>query len=150
MMKIHMLRKSNGKNGVWKMNKYQEALDFIIINSCPSHVRCVDCNIEKNCNNLVKNKIDILQELVDKQEKYKWHDLIKDHNDKPQKDGFVLVMFKGEYKPIVVSCLNGEFGEYVNFQHFELDECPTESYFEFYEDNGEEIIAWRYIDEFER
>ena len=48
------------------MNKYQESLDFIVKNSCPTHKACGECEINKRCNNLVKPHIDRLQELAEK------------------------------------------------------------------------------------
>lgn len=47
------------------MNKYQEALDFIVKSSCPSKHFCRECPGEKGCNSLAKDKIDILQELIE-------------------------------------------------------------------------------------
>lgn len=52
---------------VMKMeNKYQEALDYIVKNSCNKRVACNECDIQNICNSLAKGKIDTLQELVDK------------------------------------------------------------------------------------
>ena len=48
------------------MNKYYESLDFIVKNSCPSHMSCKQCHMNKICNNLVKPHIDRLQELVER------------------------------------------------------------------------------------
>lgn len=47
------------------MNKCQESLDFIVKNSCPSHMSCKECHMNKICNNLVKSHIDRIQELID-------------------------------------------------------------------------------------
>lgn len=49
------------------MNKYQESLKFIVENSCPRKTYCKKCDFEKYCNSLVKQHIDDLQELVDKE-----------------------------------------------------------------------------------
>lgn len=52
---------------VMKMkNKYQEALDYIVKNSCNKRVACNECDIQNICNSLAKSKVDTLQELVDK------------------------------------------------------------------------------------
>lgn len=52
---------------VMKMeNKYQEALDYIVENSCNKRVACNECDIQNICNSLAKSKVDTLQELVDK------------------------------------------------------------------------------------
>lgn len=49
------------------MNKYKEALDYIVKNSCPMKTCCSECKINKSCNSLAKDRINILQKLVDKQ-----------------------------------------------------------------------------------
>lgn len=53
------------------MNKYQEALDNIIISSCPIAIKskepCSSCKINKTCNALAKDWVDTLQELIDKE-----------------------------------------------------------------------------------
>lgn len=49
------------------MNKYKEALDYIVKNSCPMKTCCSECKINKSCNSLAKDRINILQELVDKE-----------------------------------------------------------------------------------
>lgn len=53
------------------MNKYQEALNNLIINSCPvaigSKEPCSSCKYNKICNALARDWIDTLQELVDKE-----------------------------------------------------------------------------------
>lgn len=90
-----------------------------------------------------------IKELIDKQAKYNWHDLTKDSNDLPKENGYVMAMFKGETKPYVIYCLNGEFGEHVDFVHFELEGNPVETYFEFYDPDVDEVLAWKYIEEFE-
>lgn len=51
------------------MNKYQEALDFIVKNSCPTHNCCSECNIKKSCNCEAKEYIDVLQKLIDKSDR---------------------------------------------------------------------------------
>lgn len=48
------------------MNKYQEALDKIVENSCPQKTNCRVCKIKKSCNASAKECVDKLQELVDK------------------------------------------------------------------------------------
>lgn len=48
------------------MNKYQEALDFIERNSCPQKKACNECDFRRFCNSIAKEKLDVLQELVDK------------------------------------------------------------------------------------
>ena len=49
------------------MNKYQKSLDYIVKNSCPMKTCCSECKINKSCNSLAKDRINILQELVDKE-----------------------------------------------------------------------------------
>lgn len=62
------------------MNKYQETLNHIEV-FLPKKVECaID--------------VETLQELVDKQEKYKWHDLRKNPNDLPKDRDWVLAVFK--------------------------------------------------------
>lgn len=52
---------------VMKMkNKYQEALDYIVKNSCNKRVACNECDIQSICNSYAKSRVDTLQELVDK------------------------------------------------------------------------------------
>lgn len=48
------------------MNKYQESLNFIIKNSCHKKITCKECDFEKYCNSIAKEKFDNLQELVEK------------------------------------------------------------------------------------
>lgn len=48
------------------MNKYQESLNLIIKNSCHKKITCKECDFEKYCNSIAKEKFDNLQELVDK------------------------------------------------------------------------------------
>ena len=49
------------------MNKYQESLNLIIKNSCHKKITCKECDFEKYCNSIAKEKFDNLQELVDKE-----------------------------------------------------------------------------------
>jgi len=53
------------------MNKYQEALNNLIINSClvaiGSKEPCSSCKYNKICNTLARGWIDTLQELMDKE-----------------------------------------------------------------------------------
>ena len=48
------------------MNKYQDALDFIEKNSCHQKKACNECDFNRICNSFAKEKLDVLQELVDK------------------------------------------------------------------------------------
>lgn len=45
--------------------EYQEALNKIVENSCPKRINCQSCEISSSCNSLMKDEIDILQELID-------------------------------------------------------------------------------------
>lgn len=47
-------------------NKYQEALNYIVRNSCYKKTICSECNMHNNCHIPAKRDVDILQELVDK------------------------------------------------------------------------------------
>ena len=47
-------------------NKYQEALNYIVRNSCYKKTICSECNMHNNCHIPAKRYVDILQELVDK------------------------------------------------------------------------------------
>ena len=47
-------------------SKYQEALDYIVKNSCNKRVACNECDIQNICNSSAKSRVDNLQELVDK------------------------------------------------------------------------------------
>ncbi len=49
------------------MNKYQESLNLIIKNSCHKKTTCKECDFEKYCNSIAKEKFDNLQELVEKE-----------------------------------------------------------------------------------
>lgn len=48
------------------MSKYQKALNKVVENSCPRKTNCQSCEISSRCNCLMKDEIDLLQELVDK------------------------------------------------------------------------------------
>ena len=47
------------------MNKYQEALDNLVKNSCPKRKSCKECETNAICNSIAKGNIDTLQELID-------------------------------------------------------------------------------------
>lgn len=47
-------------------SKYQEALDYIVKNSCNKRVACNECDIQNICNSSAKSRVDNLQELIDK------------------------------------------------------------------------------------
>lgn len=59
------------------MNKYQEALDYLIENIKMLNKHSDGAFCEPNYSKSV------IQELINKQEKYKWHDLRKDPMDVP-------------------------------------------------------------------
>lgn len=47
------------------MNKYQEALNNLVKESCPKKTFCKECGFEKTCNCDAKQDINTLQELID-------------------------------------------------------------------------------------
>lgn len=63
------------------MNKYEKALDELM-----NDAYGIDKELARHCT-IVEN----LQELIDKQEKYRWHDLRKNPNDLPKDDGLYVV-----------------------------------------------------------
>ena len=58
------------------MNKYQDALDFIEKNSCHQKKACNECDFNRICNSFAKEKLDVLQELVDKATPKKPHHFV--------------------------------------------------------------------------
>lgn len=46
------------------MNKYQEALNNLVKESCPKKTFCKECGFEKTCNCDAKQDINTLQELI--------------------------------------------------------------------------------------
>ena len=76
-----------------------------------------------------------IQELIDKDKKYAWHDLRKNPNDLPKTNGF-------SYIPCLI-CTESSPAEYAEYEYFE-------GYgWGFYGFNFESIKAWRYIEPFE-
>lgn len=102
------------------MNKYQKALDYIVSTSCPSGVCCNECNINNICNNLVKDKINTLQELI--------------NNTIPVK-AEIRVDVRPEY---------GENGAYVGADiivHYHCPKCGAWINSEYGVSNEEELVA---------
>lgn len=82
---------------------------------------------------------------VEKEERYKWHDLRKDPNDLPEvfidyevKDGKFSdnVLVKTDYDTLIVAYMNLSTGEWFNSSN--EDEC-------FHEEYGN-VVKWKYID----
>lgn len=82
---------------------------------------------------------------LEKEERYKWHDLRKDPNDLPEvfidyevKDGKFSdnVLVKTDYDTLIVAYMNLSTGEWFNSSN--EDEC-------FHEEYGN-VVKWKYID----
>lgn len=77
-------------------NKFQEALDFIISIIGPEW-----------------EATDTLQELIDKQDKYKWHDLRKNPKDLPVETGRKYIITQCGNEKYHVAYWNGtDFGDW--------------------------------------
>lgn len=106
------------------MNKYQKAKSNIVNT-------LVRVEGFKAYQNLYDKSFAVLQELVDKEEKYKWHDLRKKPKDLPKiKNVDVLVKIKDNYSKKIYTTM-------LNYQN----NC-------FYCMYGK-VIAWKYTEEFE-
>lgn len=105
------------------MNKYEEALDELM-----NDAYGIDKELARHCT-IVEN----LQELIDKQDKYKWHDLRKNPDDLPKDDG-LYVVYENVYS----------WG-YCDYNTYE---CVKEVK-QWSDGKLHKPIAWKYIEEFE-
>ena len=113
------------------MNNCQEALDEL--KHCETYYG-LGVKSKQHINNKYSND---LQKLLDKQEKYRWHDLRKDPNDLPaplSTNIYVLANWNNH-------CLN-KYG-LVDFSK-DSEWCIVDKVFE-----EIDVIAWKYIEEFE-
>lgn len=95
------------------MNKYQEALNNLIKNSCPKRTYCEKCYFENVCNCDAKQNINVLQELTDNQP-LKFEELEKGMwvwDDKEKWYRKIVILFnpcseypKGSFKSYADSC----------------------------------------------
>lgn len=91
------------------------------------------------------------QAISDKtRDKYRWHDLRKNPNDLPCKDGTYRCVFKDDIHTYFdCDYRNGiGFGKECFYAHNELTGSPIEYYFECF-DEDDEVIAWQDIELFE-
>lgn len=89
-------------------------------------------------------------EALDKQIKYRWHDLRKNPEDLPSCNCYCCVLVEdGEYAICEYSVDCKRFGETVTEKHYELQSEPVESWFEGFDEDFI-TIAWRYIEPFEK
>lgn len=121
------------------MNKYQEAFDKLA--SIDLQVYGEDKFGDGRLTPLYAcecypDEFKVVQELIDKQEKYRWHDLRKDPNDLPNESlGCLVCMSKNGYSPHWFASYNKE------------RECWLDGI-----DWGrklDKVIAWKYIEHFE-
>lgn len=110
--------------------KYQEALDRLSCNQDNPTCECV-CGYEKSDCKYANASI-TLQELVDKEEKYKWHDLRKDPYDLPTQDNRYLVVY--DFKDEIVD---------MEFRGIEVAAFMQGKF------TIDGIVAWKNIEEFE-
>lgn len=148
-----------------KMNKYQEAiynLSFPRDDAC-----CVGCKCgESDCDCERRDWVIALEELVDKQEKYRWHDLRKNPDDLPpinpkntyENDVYLYVEYdfygivKRRYfighlrskEPYVIKNEKGD-DNFWGISTYETNWCIWDLS-GFYQSK---VIAWKYIEEFE-
>lgn len=110
------------------MNKYEEAMDIIELS--------LDYDQLEEARNLLKG-------LIDKEEKYRWHDLRKNPNDLPSESVTVLLIFDycGKHYIVGKCYKDDKYPWYVD-----IDDCP---YADQVIEEFEKIIAWKYIEEFE-
>lgn len=119
------------------MNKYQDSLNYLSDNCNIKERRCHETYCEEEYVHSGEEETKILQELIDKQNKYRWHDLRKDPNDLPEPmstDIYVLADFNNYCNSsygIVDFSLDGEWciGDFLP--------------------KGINVIAWKYLEEFE-
>lgn len=141
------------------MNKYQEAYHRLCANYYGSGITTIDGYPIKYDEEQETEDWATLQELVFKQEKYRWHDLRKDSSDTPDK---LKDRFGDEYYEVVFE--DEEFNNPRIF--FKYDDCDGfGSYHDYYDEKtlgfvdsefesasdliGSKIIAWRLIEPFE-
>lgn len=109
------------------MNKYQEALEV-----CKG---LYDYRGNKYIKpyEMDSYTLETIQELIDKQEKYRWHDLRKNPNDLPKEDG-LYVVYENVYS----------WG-YCDYNTYE---CVKEVK-QWSDGKLHKPLAWKYIEEFE-
>lgn len=122
------------------VNKYELALNLLI----KEHKQDRDWTKES-----YSAKED-LQELVDKEEKYRWHDLQKDPSDLPSGREWVLAMFKDDTDFILAPRVADYVGKQTpittseNWIIIDLDDDFNLSEYH----RNLKCIAWKYIDPF--
>lgn len=135
--------------------KYEEAIKII-----KNRVNCYDSFKKGECPNSCfmceykfksSELIEAKRTLVSYHDKNRWHDLRKDPDDLPTKDGYYLCTFEDSIKPEVWCYFDDakSFGEWRTDYHYELDSCPIETYFEPFDEEENSVIAWRHIEPFE-
>ena len=110
------------------MNKYEKALNDLI-----SFVR------KHSLNGYVYGSLFVLQELIDKEDKYRWHDLRKDPNDLPRN------LLGKELLICRKSSCGTNYYDLCYHDKKGFNYCDSE-YGDIYLDN---VLAWKYIEEFE-
>lgn len=112
------------------MNKYEEALN-ILTNIFAEFDQGVIVDITPIKYKKGFDSLKMFQELIEKENKYRWHDLRKNSNDLPREDVYVLTTSKWEddyWMDEIIKCENGKM---------EWLSSPNT------------VIAWRYIEPFE-
>lgn len=114
------------------MNRYIISKGILKEKSKKELMRIID-NFQKERDSLAN----ALTELVEKSEKYKWHDLRKNSSDLPQDDTDIL-------------CTN-QHGQYLEGKGYLLHYDERDEVFEMETDEFimYDVIAWKYIEPFE-
>lgn len=114
-------------------SKYQEALNFFKNVFVPPEIQTLSKAESVNPLFLAaKESLDDLTELVEKEDKYRWHDLRIDPNDLPEYNCAIYLVYSPTNNNYYYEARNYF---YPNTKRIHLD--------------GEKDIAWKYIEEFE-
>lgn len=117
------------------MNKYQKSVDYLKSNYVLDNPDDAFCKAIMTTMNVHFSN---LQELVDKEEKYRWHDLTKDPKDLPKCKQKVLVyrqVRENEYEYAIDYNCNDHDGIDCHYEVWESDLI------------GYTVLKWKYIEE---
>lgn len=117
------------------MDKYKQALDELKMKLAFYQVQCNEEATAQDAHRLAT-----LRELIEKQEKYKWHDLRKNPEDLPEVGKAITYLFEVDYGCMVRRIYNSTTATYDGKYHFAKRKCNGNTY---------TYIAWKYIEPFE-